>query len=299
MTEEWRYYNELLEKCSKSRDKILDLLRDGLQPYDGNGKKIYCPKEFHEYFHWRDFLETHSGFTGYGNLKKHRFVISVDVLKRIEERENAEARIGEISNEESNLHEYGGHHPDQFNKLSWNFVWKPEDTTKKEELFSILRDTKYKTNEVDELLDKNHPLYPEEFSVKSSKKETKPPDIENQDNRSLEEKIYATVIQAKPQIDKIWKIIFRVYNKRSTGSEREELMQNSALVAFDKNPENYKSLKRKYLLSLDIYFVNDSNMKRDFTENLLQTIVQDKHGEKYNKRNLLKMSQEKGKQKKI
>ena len=108
MTKEWRYYNELLEKCSKSRDKILDLLRDGLQPYDGNGKKIYCPKEFHEYFHWRDFLETHSGFTGYGNLKKHRFVISVDVLKRIEERENAEARIGEIANEDSNIHEYGG-----------------------------------------------------------------------------------------------------------------------------------------------------------------------------------------------
>jgi hypothetical protein len=299
MTDEWEYYDDLRKKYQYSREKILDLLRDGLQPYDGNGKKIYCKWDFHEYFHWRDFLETHPGFTGYGNLKKHRFVISVDVLKRIEERENAEARIGEISNEESNLHEYGGHHPDQFNKLSWNFVWKPEDTTKKEELFSILRDTKYKTNEVDELLDKNHPLYPEEFSVKSSKIETKSPDIENQDNRSLEEKISVTVIQAKPQIDKIWKIIFRVYNKRSTGSEREELMQTFALVAFEKNPENYKSLKREYLLSLDIYVVNDSNMKRDFTENLLQTIVQDKHGEKYNKRNLLKMSQEKGKQKKI
>jgi len=299
MTKEWTYYNELFEKCSKSENKILDLLRDGLQPYDGNGKKIYCKWDFHEYLHWRDFLETHPGFTGYGNLKKHRFVISVDVLKRIEERENAEARIGEISSEEPNLHEYEGSHPEQFKKLSWKFVWKPEDTTKKEELFSILRDMKYKTNEVDELLDKNHPLYPEEFSVKSSKIETKPTDIVNQDNRSLEEKISDTVIQAKPQIDKIWKIIFKLYNKKSTGSEREQLMQTFALVAFDQTPENYKSLKREYLLSLDIYVVNDSNMKRDFTENLLQTIVQDKHGEKYNKRNLLKMSQEKGKQKKI
>jgi len=47
---EWVYYENVIKEHSENY--LFDLLRTGnLQPYDQNGKQIFCPHDYHEYYH--------------------------------------------------------------------------------------------------------------------------------------------------------------------------------------------------------------------------------------------------------
>jgi hypothetical protein len=160
MTEEWVYYKDLDKQYSKG--EILDLLRKGLQPYgEKKGRPQFCPTEYHGYFHYYKLLRSYPGLDGDWILIKKKKVgepIPSEDFKRLEKREEIRANLLEIVNAEPNLE-------GSQKKLSWNFVWMPEDTIKKEELFSILQKTKFYKKEYEELLAKKLTLSPVESSI--------------------------------------------------------------------------------------------------------------------------------------
>lgn len=160
MSSEWIKYEDLDKQYSKG--EILDLLRKGLQPYGKKkGRPQFCPTEFHGYFHYYKLLRSYPGLDGDWILikkKKDGEPIPSEDFKRLEKIEGIRANLLEIVNAEPNLE-------GSQKKLSWKFVWMPEDTTKKEELFSILQETKFYKKEHEELLAKKLPLFPVESSV--------------------------------------------------------------------------------------------------------------------------------------
>ncbi len=160
MSSEWINYEDLDKQYSKG--EILDLLRKGLQPYGGKkGRPQFCPTEYHGYFHYYKLLRSYPGLDGDWILIKKKKVgepIPSEDFKRLEKIEGIRANLLEIVNAEPNLE-------GSQKKLSWKFVWMPEDTTKKEELFSILQETKFYKKEYEELLAKKLPLSPVEPSI--------------------------------------------------------------------------------------------------------------------------------------
>ena len=54
---EWVYYENLLKEYSENY--LMDLLRTGnLQPYDQNGKQIYCPHKYKNIIMYLRYLVT-------------------------------------------------------------------------------------------------------------------------------------------------------------------------------------------------------------------------------------------------
>ena len=117
----WEYCENLLKD---QEDYLFDLLRTGkLQPYDKNGKPIFCPHDFHEYYYLFHDIPS-------GEVRNTRLKTIID----------SEFPDGYDSD------------PDYDKKWSWKFLWVPEDETKKEELRSILKGSKFKKSDFDNFI---------------------------------------------------------------------------------------------------------------------------------------------------
>ena len=147
MTEEWIFYDDLRKKYQYPRGKIIDLLRKGLQPYDLNDQESYCPEDYHGYFYYYKLLKSYPGQDGDRHITeeneegihipKEGIHIPPEDLKRLEIRAEIRADLLKIVEADPNVE-------NNLDQLSWKFVWVPKDTTEREKLFSILKNTKFK-----------------------------------------------------------------------------------------------------------------------------------------------------------
>jgi hypothetical protein len=127
---DWEYYENLLKKYSENC--LLDLLReDNLQPYDNNGEPIYCPHNFHEYFHISKTLPQ-------GSEYKSTLLTQIVEAEFPDEDEHGEP----LAYSDPNFH----------NKWSWKFLRVPEDETEKEALRLILKNSKFKKSVFDNFI---------------------------------------------------------------------------------------------------------------------------------------------------
>ncbi len=123
---EWVYYEDLLKEYSENY--LFDLLRTGnLQPYDINGNQIHCPHDHHEYYHVHKILS---------NIRdREKKTILRTCLKQIMD--------SEFPN---------GYTDPNMDKLSWTFLWLHKDEASKEALLLILKDSKFKKSEFNNII---------------------------------------------------------------------------------------------------------------------------------------------------
>ena len=94
----------------------------------------------------------------------------------------------------------------------------------------------------------------------------------SQTKESISDSEIANLIKkAIPEVEIVWAEIKKISDKKNGA---DKLMKKAVLYKFDKNSNEFKIIKRRYLEINKIYAIFGSNKKRDFVGILLQKIME-------------------------
>ncbi len=259
---DWLRFGEVLDKLKINDFELIDLIIKGLQPFDIARTPLPPPSKKERLLSLTKYKEELSLYKKSQNQPKNKYV-KARILNRLSALgllyKDLDARIEFLKSEIKKL-EKELSIDDLF---SWKTIKKPETSEQVNSLIAILKNSIFKTNDI------------EEIGKKDSWKTVCSDEI-----KSLLKKV-------KPKLETLYNALKKdgLYRKDviENEDERIERFKKDTLKEYKKSPSKYKFIEEEYLQNPKLYILTQQKEKRDFIGRLLRKIVQDKnlglHGE--------------------